>query len=360
MKRLIPIVIIAFFLSFEAFAAPKEAALRFENEIFDFGTLTEEGGIKSHVFLFENISDEPIVILRVSTSCGCTTAEYSQRPIGPKGRGEIKAIFNPMNQPGDFARRLSVYTSDGNITHLTVKGSVTPRVRSAAERHAIDLGGGLKIDTNAHAFGYIEHGAAARSTFSIYNDSDRTITISVTPTDQSSTLDIRYPHTLAPHAEAEIDFGYMLDAASSLYGTLRDVLSVEVNGKTGKSPLVISAIAIDPRDKFDENEPPKAQLSENFIKFGVLNNTSRTVSHRITISNNGLSPLRIRKIESENGLTEGVVDKSSIDSDKEATLTVTLKTEGAMPGAITDRLRIVTNDPQSPVRTIKVTAIIER
>ena len=360
MKRLIPIIIIAFFLSFETFAAPKEAALRFESESFDFGTLAEEGGIKNHVFLFENISDEPIVILRVSTSCGCTTAEYSQRPIGPKGRGEIKAIFNPMNQPGDFARRLSVYTSDGNITHLTVKGSVTPRVRSAAERYTINLGGGLKIEANAHAFGYIEHGISARSTFGIYNDSDRTITISVTPIDRSGALDIRYPHTLAPHAEAEIDFGYMLDTKCTTYGTLRDVLSVEVNGETGKFPLVISAIAIDSRNKFEEYEPPKVQLSENFIKFGVLNNTSRTVSHRITISNNGLSPLRIRKIESENGLTEGVVDKSSIDSDKEATLTVTLKTEGAMPGAITDRLRIVTNDPQSPVRTIKVTAIIER
>ena len=360
MKRLIPIVIITFLLSFEVLATPKESALRFDSETFDFGTLAEEGGIKSHNFLFENISDEPIVILRVSTSCGCTTAEYSQRPIGPKGRGEIKAIFNPLNQPGDFARRLSVYTSDGNITHLTVKGSVTPRVRTAAERYTIDLGGGLKAEANAHAFGYIEHGSSARSTFGIYNDSDRTISISLLPADQSGILDIRYPRTLAPHAEAEIDFGYMPGTESHLYGTLRDVVSVEVNGKSGNFPLVISAIAIDARKKMGDNEPPRIHLSENFIKFGVLNNTSRTVSHQITISNSGLSSLKIRKIESENGLAEGVVDKSSIDSDKEATLTVTLKSEGAMPGAITDRLRIITNDPQSPVRTIKVTAIIER
>ena len=360
MKHLIPIIIIVFLLPIEIFATTKESALRFDNESFDFGTLAEDGGVKSHIFSFENISNEPIVILRVSTSCGCTTAEYSQQPIGPKGRGEIKAIFNPMNQPGEFARRLSVYTSDGNITHLTVKGSVTPRVLTPSERYTIDLGEGLRTDANAHAFGYIEHGASARSTFGIYNGSDRTITLSLTPTEPSGILDIHYPHTLAPHAEAEIDFGYLLDSESALYGTLRYVVSVAVNGKKSNLPFIISAIAIDARNKIEENEPAKVHLSENFIKFGTLNNTPRSVSHKITITNIGISPLQIRKIESEKGVAEGIVDKVSISSDEEASLTVKLNIEESTLGVVTDRLRIVTNDPQSPLRTIKVTAIIER
>ncbi|MBQ7856745.1 MAG: DUF1573 domain-containing protein [Alistipes sp.] len=360
MKRLIPIIISAILLSFEAWASNTEGTLRFDLRTFDFGTLAEDGGTRSHTFAFTNTSSEPIVILKVNTSCGCTTAQYTRHPIGPNGRGEVTVVFDPMNQPGGFSRRLSVYTSDGGVTNLTITGSVTPRVRSISERYTIDFGQGLMVDANAHAFGYVEHGAVVRSTFGVYNNSEREVSLLLIPSQESGALDIHYPHTIAPKAEAEIDFGYMLGEKCALYGTLHDVLAVEVNGRRAHLQLIISAIAIDSRKKMADNEPPKIQLSENFIKFGALNTTSRTSVHRIKVYNAGLSTLQIRKIESERGIAEGSIDRCSIGSDREATLSVKLHTKGLMPGAVTDRLRIVTNDPHSPVRTIRVTAIIER
>lgn len=45
-------------------------------------------------FLFENIGTTPLVIENVSSSCGCTTAYYSVKPIVPHKTGKIIAIYN--------------------------------------------------------------------------------------------------------------------------------------------------------------------------------------------------------------------------------------------------------------------------
>lgn len=360
MKRFIPIIIVLILAVSEVIEAAERNALHFLEQSFDFGTLAEDGGVATHEFHFRNISQEPIVILRVNTSCGCTKAKYSTQPISPGEEGTITAIFNPMNYPGRFSRRLSVYASNGEVLHLTITGDVTPRVKSPQERYTIGLGGGLMAEANAHAFGYVEHGKAVYSDIYIYNASSKSLSLHLHPSQESGALRVEYPQVVAPQQQAIIKVGYALDEGCDMYGTLKEVLTVEVDGTRSQIPLVVSGIAIDCREKISNNEPPKVQLSENFIKFGALKPTLHFAEHKIKVCNTGFSPLVIRKIESEKGLVEGIVEQSLVGSDAEVEVLVRLCVEGLPAGAVTDRLRIVTNDPYSPVRTIKVTAIIER
>lgn len=47
-----------------------------ESELFyDFGDINIEGGLIDHSFTFTNDSEEDLVIMNLSTSCGCTAAE---------------------------------------------------------------------------------------------------------------------------------------------------------------------------------------------------------------------------------------------------------------------------------------------
>jgi len=47
-----------------------------ESELFyDFGDINIEGGLINHSFIFTNDSEEDLVIMNLSTSCGCTAAE---------------------------------------------------------------------------------------------------------------------------------------------------------------------------------------------------------------------------------------------------------------------------------------------
>ncbi len=36
-----------------------------------------------------NVGTEPLVVKEISTSCGCTSAEYDKQPIAPGGEGNF-------------------------------------------------------------------------------------------------------------------------------------------------------------------------------------------------------------------------------------------------------------------------------
>lgn len=366
MIRAIHILLLSIFGLGCVVAAERGAPLRFAETKHDFGNIREDGGVHRHSFRFVSTAEHPVVILKVGTSCGCTTAEYSRKPIMPNGEGVVVVVYDPMNQPGgEFMRRATVYTSEGS-TVLTVSGEITPREKSIEEQYAVSLGEGLRAEANSHAFGYIEQGRSARSTFGVVNASDAVAEIRIVPSEESGLLDVRYPQTLQPGERAEIDFGYDLSGGASKYGTLNDVLMIDVNGRRSHVPLIINAIAIDSRAKFAESEGPRVQLSENFIKFGTLKRSQHAAKRTLEIRNEGIAPLTVRVIESMAGVAlptvvgeRGVRGEIVVPSDGACTVTVTIRPSECPIGVAIDRLRIITDDPHSPMRTVKVSAIVE-
>ena len=340
-----------------------QPSLQFKETHHDFGTINEEGGEVAHTFRFTNISGAPVVIVDVASSCGCTRAEFSRKPVKAGETGEIIVRFNPTDYPaGVFSRNVRILTSQGRIAEpLTVTGRVIPRIKSIAERYPLAIGNGIRLEQNAHAFGYVEHGTPQRSAIGIVNDSEQTATINIVPTTASGWLDIRYPHSLAPHEEATIDFGYMLPDDCPKYGSLRDLLAIETDGKQSDYELIVSGIAIDSRERDADTGEARIQLSENFIKFGTLKRTDTAQKRALTIYNTGESPLHIRDIATEYGLVEaGKPDKEAIGKGGHATFSITLRPDRCPFGAVTDRVKIVTDDPRRPMCSIRVSALIEK
>src|SRR5688572_2122283 len=99
--------------------------LQFKEEIFDFGSIKEQGGPANHEFSFTNNSSRTIKIIKVQASCGCTTPDWSKDPIAPGKTGFIQASFNPVGRPGYFNKSLTVTTDfDSNPIILQIKGQV--------------------------------------------------------------------------------------------------------------------------------------------------------------------------------------------------------------------------------------------
>src|SRR3989337_1415033 len=99
--------------------------LQFREEIFDFGSVKEQGGPVIHEFKFVNNSTRHIKILTVQASCGCTTPDWSKEAIAPGKSGFIQASFNPLGRPGYFNKSLTVTTDfDANPIMLQIKGQV--------------------------------------------------------------------------------------------------------------------------------------------------------------------------------------------------------------------------------------------
>ena len=101
----------------------------FEDSEHDFGEIQEKGGKVSHKFLFRNDGDEPLLILSVKPSCGCTTPNWSKNPIKPGEEGFIIAQYNPRGRPGVFRKSLNVVTNQSfldkpNNKFIYIKGNV--------------------------------------------------------------------------------------------------------------------------------------------------------------------------------------------------------------------------------------------
>lgn len=121
MKKCIFLVIACVLFSISYAQGDKvNATIVFEKSEHDFGTVSESGGVIECEFVFTNTGETPIVITKVSASCGCTAPDWSKEPVAPGKQGFIKVTFNPKGRSGDFTKSLTVFTS-GNPDRISVK-----------------------------------------------------------------------------------------------------------------------------------------------------------------------------------------------------------------------------------------------
>lgn len=94
----------------------------------DFGALKEQVGKATCEFEFTNIGTVPLIINRVNASCGCTTPAYTREPVLPGKKGKINVTYSTVRRPGNFNKRITVYTNAPDTTYvLRIKGTVTPK-----------------------------------------------------------------------------------------------------------------------------------------------------------------------------------------------------------------------------------------
>lgn len=111
-------------------SAQNPDAIKFENEVHDFGTIPE-GPTAEYEFTFRNTGKEPIIIQKAQPSCGCTTPSYSKDPILPGKTGSIKAAYATQGRPNAFTKTITVQTNVGTKV-LTIKGNVEKAPESSA------------------------------------------------------------------------------------------------------------------------------------------------------------------------------------------------------------------------------------
>ena len=73
----------------------------------NFGVM-RQGRPQVYVFQFKNIHSDSIVLQTVRTSCGCTAADWSEKPIPPGASGEVRIEYDAY-QNGDFDKKIRVF-----------------------------------------------------------------------------------------------------------------------------------------------------------------------------------------------------------------------------------------------------------
>jgi hypothetical protein len=108
-------------------AQEKSAIISFEKKKHDFGVINNTKDTAVHaIFIFNNRGTSPLVIHKVTTSCGCTVAEWTKVPVKQGDKGFIKIIFNPKGYSGKFSKNVFVSSNAiKDIEILKIEGEVT-------------------------------------------------------------------------------------------------------------------------------------------------------------------------------------------------------------------------------------------
>ena len=341
-------------------AAAVQAQLVFEPARHDFGTIREVDGKVSHTFTGVNRGGQPVVLLDVVTSCGCTVPDFSRKPVLPGQQTQITVTFDPSNRPGGFIKELGVYSSERRkIATLTIEGDVVGRPKSIEELYPVDAGGGVRLSTSLASFSYLPVGRETRAAVEAVNTAQRPVALHLRPVERSGFLRLEAPERLAPGERATLELCYLVPADAPHYGTLSDAFEVVVSGRSAGTKLVAHAIAVDDPAALGEGPAPAAQLSTNLLKFGTVKHSSESERQRFRLTNTGAGELLVRAVESRGRVECSLRGGERLAPGASLTVEVTIRPGEADYGPLLDRLSIITNDPEHPMRQLRVSAVVE-
>ncbi len=103
--------------------------ITFKNVMHDYGTIYV-GSDGSYEFEFTNTGNEPLILSKPRSSCGCTVPTWPKEPILPGETNKIKVTYN-THKPGPFNKSVTIYSNANKTVILRIKGKVIPKPAEA-------------------------------------------------------------------------------------------------------------------------------------------------------------------------------------------------------------------------------------
>jgi len=122
MKKLFVLLTLIIGLGTVVNAQSKPAEFKFDKETHDFGKipLNKPASVD---FKFTNTGDQPLILSKVETTCGCTVPVYTQTPVKKGESGIIKVTYNPTGVALPFSKSITITSNAKTTTKvLYIKG----------------------------------------------------------------------------------------------------------------------------------------------------------------------------------------------------------------------------------------------
>ncbi len=329
-------------------AQSKTAAISFNEISFNFGSLLESGGVQTHKFEFTNTGGEALIIQNVSTSCGCTTPEWTKQPVLPGQKGFVSAAYDPKGRPGPFEKYITVQSNaEPASVKLTISGNVTPKPITIEDEYRFAFGP-IRLNMNHLSFGTVNKGKSQVKEVAMINTTDQPQTVKL----QNVPVHLAVkaiPETLGPNQKGVIEISYN-SATKDDWGFMIDRMDIYINGTTQNAyKLIVSA---DLQEDFtnisaaDKAKAAKINFAQSTFDFGKIKQ-GESVSFEYTFTNTGKSDLLIRKVTAACGCTAVITSANMIPAGKTGTIKTTFNSAGKV-GQQNKTITVITNDPENP------------
>jgi hypothetical protein len=356
MKRhTILILILAFFVN-----TVYSQEIKFQSTEYQFGTIKEEMGPQKGRFIFTNIGDDTLKIIRVRTSCGCTASDYTKEPILPGKDGFIDATYNPAGRPGKFGKSISVTSNckvKPNIS-LTIRGEVIPRPKSKADKYIHTLGN-LKFKDIHLSFNDVKNTQSKTDTFEIYNKGKNSISMQFSAVPDFLKAEAK-PLVIEPTKEGLIIITYDGSKRND-WGFLINQFTINTNDiEEPEKHLTVSANIIEDFTILTTKQlkkVPVLALDTNNFNFGKVK-AGEIVKGSFIIKNIGKDKLFIRKITSSHENLTFSLNNNQIKKNGTAEINFVYDTKGK-PSRQHKTLAVITNDPKNSVIVLHIQGTTE-
>lgn len=328
--------------------------VRFDKTLHDFGCILEDDPPVSCTFTFTNTGTKPVAIYNVISSCGCTTAGWTKKPVPPGGKGEVTATYLNDQGPYPFDKSLTLYTSVSRkpiILHIT--GTVYPKNKSLREAYPVAFGPlGIQYRYGIDA-GQIDMGNTREGTATVANTSAGEVRVTFSAKSPGLKLSIT-PNPIPAKTIAILSYSISTEGERK-WGNIDYSAKVACNGVICKEPLRFRALVLDNFSNMTSEQMNSAPLVLEERTTAEAGSVKRgeplTVS--FPMQNIGKDPLRIRKIESSEGCV-AIDYPKELKGGAKGAVKATVQTGALAKGSNVITLTVITNSPNRALMNLYI------
>ncbi len=352
MKRIILIINLLVIFCMSGWA---QAQITFDKKVHEFGAVLWKNPVTA-TFTITNSGDKPLVISNVTTSCGCTVANWTKTPIAPGASGVVSSTFD-SKALGRFQKSIGIYSNASERPiYLAIRGEVTADPKNYTVTHPYEIGP-IRLDKESLEFDDAHKGDKLEMDLLVANTTEAVYTpvLMHLPPYLSA---VAIPEKIARGRSGKIRVTLDTEKLPKFGLTTATVyLSRFMGDKVGEENAIpVSAVLLPDFSRLSQQElqnPPVIELSSTELTFPALGEREKK-AQTVIIKNTGKRNLEITDLQVFNSVLGVHLKKHVLKPGASTKLKITAFGKNLKRVKGTPRVLMITNDPNCPKVIIKV------
>ena len=327
-----------------------------------FDKMTHEFGVvlwkhpATATFQIKNDGDKPLVISNVTTSCGCTVADWTKEPIAPGATGVVTSTFD-AKALGHFYKDIGVYcNASARPIYLMLGGEVSADPKNYTLTHPYEIGA-IRLNKAAIEFDDTNKGdkptmeiLVANTTSDVYTP----VLMHLPPYLEA----VAVPERIGKKATGKIKVTLDTDKLPKFGLTTATVYLSRFPGDkvSEENAIPVSAVLLPDFSNMSQQQrlnPPAVQLSATeFTVPPLAENAKKKLT--VVVKNVGKSDLDITDLQVFNPALGVQLKKRVLKPGAQTKMKITVYGKYLKKVKSAPRVLMITNDPNCPKIVIRV------
>lgn len=352
MKQILTTILLWTAACLISYAQPKAT---FDKKVYEHGVVLWKHPATA-TFTVKNDGDKPLVISNVTTSCGCTVADWTKTPIAPGATGVVTSVFD-AKALGRFNKSVGVYcNASARPIYLSVRGEVSADPKNYTLTHPYEIGA-IRLNKDAIEFDDANKGDKPTMEILVANTSNEVyspVLMHLPPYLEA----VAVPERIGKRATGKIRVTLDTDKLPKFGLTTATVYLSRFPGDkvSEENAIPVSAILLPDFSNMTQQQrlnPPAVELSATELSIPPLPENGKKKLN-VVVKNVGKSDLEITDLQVFNPALGVQLKKRVLKPGESTKMKITAYGKYLKRVKGTPRVLMITNDPNNPKVIVRV------